>query len=49
MAKTKVKVRRGDLAWALKFMTVDGGYTQAVKDRLTAALQLIDGQVADGA
>lgn len=43
MAKAKVKVRRDDLAWALKFMTVDGAHTQAVKDRLTVALLHNDG------
>jgi hypothetical protein len=33
-----VEVRRDDLAWALKYMTVDGAHIQAVKDRLAAAL-----------
>jgi hypothetical protein len=37
-----VEVRRDDLAWALKYMTVDGAHTQAIKDRLTAALQHFD-------
>ena len=42
----RIEVRRDDLACALKYMTVDGGYTQAVKDRLTAALLQYDGSTA---
>lgn len=36
-----VIVSRSDLAWALRFMSVDGGHTRAVKGRLQAA---IDGE-----
>jgi hypothetical protein len=32
-----VIVSREDLAWALKFMSVDGAYTRAVKERLAEA------------
>lgn len=39
----RVEVDRSDLAWALKYMTIDGAHTARVHQRLTEALQQSDG------